>query len=233
MNFLDLHNQVLMRLREKKIVSTDVDSNPHIRMIGANVNDAKDAVENAWNWTSLRGEDTEAMVVGEEVITLAGSADNHYLYSSVLNQDTGVFLERRTHEYMTVQYANDVSTPVANKTPCQYAPYFNDATGLMQIRVYPRPDTTDTLRITRTAHQPILELYDDILLVPSLPVYSLATALASRERGEVGGSPVSELFAIADAHLSDAIALDSAKYPEELIWFNASNMNETNNRFNY
>jgi hypothetical protein len=233
MNFLDLHNQVLMRLREKKIISTDVDSNPHIRMIGTCVNDAKDAVENAWNWTSLRGEDTETMVVGTEVITLSSSSDNHYLYSNILNQDTGSYLRRRTPEWMAVKYANDVTTPVANGTPSDYATYYDTTAGLSQIRVYPRPDTTDTLRITRTRHQDLLEAYDDILLVPSLPVYSLATALASRERGEVGGSPVNELFAIADAHMSDAIALDTAKYPEEFVWYVASNMHETNNRHNY
>ena len=46
----------------------------------------------------------------------------------------------------------------------------------------------------------------------------LATALGARERGETGGTSASELFSLAGRTLSDAVALDAAKHPEETIW---------------
>ena len=45
-----------------------------------------------------------------------------------------------------------------------------------------------------------------------------AVALASRERGETGGTSAQELYAIADATLADAIAMDAARFPSETVW---------------
>ena len=43
--------------------------------------------------------------------------------------------------------------------------------------------------------------------------------IVARERGETGGTSTAEYFAIADKHLSDAIALDAQKHPEETIFY--------------
>ena len=56
------------------------------------------------------------------------------------------------------------------------------------------------------------------LYVPSNPVIHYAVALASRERGETGGTSSAELFAIADQTLGDMIAFDVARQPEETVW---------------
>ena len=85
--------------------------------------------------------------------------------------------------------------------------------------------------IDRTSHQGPLVNATDRILVPSLPVFTLATALASRERGEVGGAPTSELFMTADRHLSDAIAQDSTLYANELNWYANDQDYNTNVRF--
>ena len=45
-----------------------------------------------------------------------------------------------------------------------------------------------------------------------------AVALLARERGETGGTTAQDYFLIADKHLSDAIALDAYKNPEEFIY---------------
>jgi hypothetical protein len=47
----------------------------------------------------------------------------------------------------------------------------------------------------------------------------MAVALLARERGETGGTSAPEYFGIADKFLSDAIALDAQKHPEETIWY--------------
>ena len=56
------------------------------------------------------------------------------------------------------------------------------------------------------------------LLVPSKPVINMALALLARERGETGGTSVSEFFDIANKTLADAVALDAAKHPEEMVF---------------
>ena len=54
--------------------------------------------------------------------------------------------------------------------------------------------------------------------MPSQPVIHLAVALLARERGETGGTSTAEYFGIADRYLSDAIAIDAAKHPEEMYF---------------
>lgn len=228
MNYLELHNAVLDRLRENRIVSSDVGTNPYVRVIGTFINDAKDAVEAAWNWGCLRGEDTFSTAASNELVTLTGSADNHYLLGRIRVVEEGMFLRWKTVAWMDQAYVNDTNQPVMEGRPYNWAHYYDATDGNLRIRLYPRPDAIYTLKVERLKHQDPLVAYDDELLVPSLPVYSLATALASRERGEIGGTPTSELFAIADSHLSDAIALDTAKYPEEQIWYNSGDMSGTN-----
>jgi hypothetical protein len=46
----------------------------------------------------------------------------------------------------------------------------------------------------------------------------MATALSVAERGEAGGQSAAELLLLADKMLSDAIALDAYKHPEELVY---------------
>ncbi len=58
----------------------------------------------------------------------------------------------------------------------------------------------------------------DTIRVPTLPVQALAYAMALEERGEDGGMSAVSAKALAANYLSDAIALDANKHPEELIW---------------
>ena len=59
----------------------------------------------------------------------------------------------------------------------------------------------------------------DTLKIPAMPVVHLAVALASRERGETGGTATQEYFAMANKYLSDAIAQDAGRHPEETIFY--------------
>ena len=55
-------------------------------------------------------------------------------------------------------------------------------------------------------------------VLPSMPIIHQAVALLSRERGETGGTTTQDYFIIADKYLSDAIAQDAYKNPEEFIY---------------
>ena len=80
------------------------------------------------------------------------------------------------------------------------------------------PDDAYNVRFVMVRRQAELTNDSDDLLVPSKPVIHLAVALLARERGETGGTSTAEYFAIADKYLSDAIAIDAAKHPEEMIF---------------
>jgi len=76
-----------------------------------------------------------------------------------------------------------------------------------------------SLRFNCTLRNPELSSDTDELLIPSQPVIHSAVALLARERGETGGTSAPEYFGIADKFLSDAIAMDAQKHPEETIWY--------------
>lgn len=232
MTYLDLVNKVLVRLREDQIDASLLDANPYTRSIGAHVNDAKRAVEDSWQWSQLRQMEAVNITQGQVVVALPNSADKIITLKSLLVAQNGNFLRMVPNDRMKYWNANSANQAVQENPPAYYSFYPDDpATGNQQIELFPPSNANYTLEIDRVQHQDELVAADDRLRVPSLPVYALATALASRERGEVGGTPTSELFSMADNYLSDAIAYDSSKFPEELVFFTPERTDRTNVRF--
>ena len=82
----------------------------------------------------------------------------------------------------------------------------------------PTPDGVYSIRVDLVKRQADLVANDDSLLIPAQPVIHLAVALLARERGETGGTSTAEYFQIANQYLSDAIAIDAAKHPEEMVF---------------
>ena len=76
MTYLELVNGVLTRLREKKVAS--LDTNPFVSLIGALVNDAKQSVEDAWQWSQLRAVESIQVNPNQKNIILPNSSDNTY-----------------------------------------------------------------------------------------------------------------------------------------------------------
>jgi len=102
--------------------------------------------------------------------------------------------------------------------PQYYCPYGTDVSGDPQIRLFPVPDGVYSLELSGFRPQGDLSADADELIIPSKPVVYLALALAARERGEVGGQTADEIFSMATAYLSDAIALDAANNNLNNIW---------------
>ena len=238
MTYLELINAVLVRLREDTVTAGNFNSDPYYRFIGSAVNDAKDRVEDAWQWSALRGTDY-VEVINSSFADLPDSADDkHYIIKRMYSSETYNPLtelpalrrmKQLTVEGMRQRYQEGFSN-VPEGQPYEFSVAGrNPSTGNVRITLNPKVGSTPyALTVDRVNHQAPLVNATDRLLVPSLPVYTLATALASRERGEVGGTPVSELFAIADRHLSDAIATDSALYSGEMDANAANYWNRTN-----
>lgn len=212
MTYLNLMNNVLRRLREEEV--TSVTATTYSKMVSDYINDAKKMVEEATDWSALRETIIVTTAASDNTYSLTG-AGNNVKVMSVINDTQNCFME-----YQTKDWFND-ALYIANAV--EGAPkYFTynsvDGNGDTQVLVGPTPDGVYTLRFDVVKRQADLSSNTDTLLVPAMPVVHLTVALLARERGETGGTSAAEYFAVADRFLSDAIAIDAAKHPEEMVF---------------
>jgi len=212
MTYLNLMNNVLRRLREEE--TTSVTGTTYVKMVGDFINDAKKLVEESTDWSALRNTIVVTTAASDNSYSLPGSSDNVKVMS-VLNDTKNCFMDYQTKDWFNEQiYLLNAS----EGAPLYYTYNGLDANGDTEVLVSPKPDGVYSLRFNVIKRQADLSTNTDTLLVPSMPVVHLAVALLARERGETGGTSTAEYFAIADKFLSDAIAIDAAKHPEEMIF---------------
>ncbi len=212
MTYLNLMNNVLRRLREEE--TTSVTGTTYVKMVGDFINDAKKLVEEATDWSALRETLVITTSASDNSYSLTGSGDNVKVMC-VLNDTSNFFME-----YQTKDWFND-ALYIANAVegaPRYYTYNGLDSSSDTEVLVGPTPDGVYNLRFDVIKRQADLSANTDAMLVPAMPVVHLAVALLARERGETGGTSAGEYFAIADKFLSDAVAIDAAKHPEEMIF---------------
>lgn len=212
MTYLNLMNNVLRRLREDEVSS--VSATTYTKMVSDFINDAKKLVEESNDWSALRETIVVSTAASDNSYSLTGSGDNVKVMS-VINDTQNCFME-----YQTKNWFND-SLYIANAVegaPKYYTYNGLDSSGDTEVLVGPTPDGVYSLRFDVVKRQADLSINTDTLLVPAMPVIHLAVALLARERGETGGTSTAEYFSIADKFLSDAIAIDAAKHPEEMVF---------------
>jgi hypothetical protein len=210
MTYLEVVNKVLIRLREDTV--TSVDSNEYSRLVGEFVNDAHSQVQDAYNWSMLRTTITANTQDGIFNYILSGSGSKSEMLN-VINDTSNFTMDYRTQHWFDDRYLNH---DVAKGTPRYYTFNGVDDNGDTTVDVYPIPDGPYAIRFNMVLRNALLSNDSDVVLVPTLPVIHLAHAMATRERGESGAQSTPELFFTADRTLSDAIALDATRHPEEL-----------------
>jgi hypothetical protein len=213
MTYLELVNGVLRRLRESTV--TTVAENDYSTLVGDFVNDSKVLVQNAWDWSALRGTISIATVASTKNYALTGTGWQGKELN-VINDTSDFEMEYRTNDWFDDKYY--IATP-ASGTPRYYTYAEVDANGDQTIDVYPLPDAVYTIRFDTVSRNAALSADSDELDIPDQPVLHLAVALAARERGETGGTSTAEYFNIANKYLSDAIAMDVARHPEDAIFY--------------
>ena len=213
MTYLNLVNSVLRRLRENEVSTVSFDT--YSKLIGDIVNDAKDLVESAWDWSALRTTLAINTVADTSNYSLTGSADK-VKELNVINDTSNLVMQYQTNNWFDEQYY--INTP-ATGAPNYYTYGGVDTNGDQTIDVYPKPDAVYALRVDVVKRNAVLSADTDTLDVPEIPVIQLAVALATRERGETGGTSTAEYFQIANRYLGDAIAHDAGRHPEELIFY--------------
>lgn len=212
MTYLELLNKVMIRLREDTV--STVNQTTYSKLIGEFVNDALRVVEDAWDWSALRT--TLTVATSEDIFNyVLTNSQNNVKILDVLNDTSNNFMHYKDQHWFNNIFLN--SNP-AKGSPMYYTFNGVDNNGDSQIDVYPIPSGAYTLRFNVVQRTVSLSEDTDNILVPWLPVVHLAVALASRERGETGGASAAELLAIANQVMSDAIALDASKHPEETIY---------------
>ena len=213
MTYLNLVNNVLKRLREEEV--TTVNETAYSKLISSFVNDAKRMVEDAWDWSALRSTLTVTTVADTFSYILVGS-QNRIKLLDVLNDTSNFVMQYGTAHVFNKRYLLD-----APKVGSPEFYSFNgiDSNGDTQVDLYPTPDAAYVLRFNSVLRTDDLSTDTDKLTVPAQPVIHMALAMAARERGETGGTSAPEYFGIADKFLSDAIALDAQKHPEETIFY--------------
>jgi len=217
MTYLELVNAVLRRLRESEATSVQSvgTSNAYARLIGDFVNDAKNQVENAFDWSALRTTLTLNTTADIFSYELNGS-QNSFKVLNVLNDTDNLVMQYKTGDWFDREFLLS--------DPQKGTPYFYNFNGVSpdgdtQVDIYPIPDAVYTLRFNITMRNLALSADADRTVLPTRPIILLATALAIEERGEDGGKQSINGYASGLSSLADEIAMDAARHPEDTIWY--------------
>ncbi len=210
--YLSIVNSVLRRLREEEV--TDVTQTTYAKMVGDFVNDAKRSVEDSHDWSTLRTTIVVPTVADTTEYSLTNAGERVKIYS-VINDTSNFFMRYESPNWFNNAYY--ISGEVTG-TPDSYTFSGVDSSDDTKVRVYPKPDGVYSLRFDLIAREAELSVSSDTTVLPKNAIVHAAIALLARERGETGGTTAQDYFLIADKHLSDAIALDAYKNPEEFIY---------------
>lgn len=217
MTYLELVNKVLRRLRESEVdtVQGTGNSNSYARLIGDFVNEAKSQVEIAWDWSALRSTLTLTTTPNVFNYELNGS-QNNFKVLHVLNDTNNIEMKYQTGKWFDTEF---LMAEPQRGIPAFYN--FNGVSvdGDTQVDIYPIPDAVYDIRFNVTQRN--LELTEDAqtIVIPHRPIILLATAMAIEERGEDGGQQSMNAYQAGMSALSDEIAMDAARHPEDTIWY--------------
>ena len=212
MNYIQLVNDVLIRLREPE--ASSVSDNAYVKLIARYVNDSKRVVEDSYNWNALS--DTLSATTTADVFNyvLVGSGQR-FRVIDVINDTQNSFVELASTKWMDQQFL--MTTPQKG-SPAYYNFNGTNSNGDTQVDLYPIPNGAYNLRFNIIKPQVPLAVNADTLLVPEEPVILGALARAQAERGEDGGVQAGETYQLMRQSLADAIALESGRYLEEQEW---------------
>lgn len=239
MTYLEMVNEVLVRMREDEVTSVnDIDNDPQQKLVCKFINDARSFVDKSHTWNASRRLWVVDLAKGVPAYTLFDSSESGAVYTCRWN-GKGNHLQEANARWMSQQKQS-------YGTPRFFSPSYVSGHEL-QVRVWPVPDEENekagdvseyniaeyneaeysgqllsknntTLVFEGFKGLSRLEKDNDRIELPIDPVMYYALAYASRERGEVGGQSSAELFQLAAQYLSDAIAWDVNNSDLEYIW---------------
>ena len=202
MTFLQMVNNILVRLGEDQVSS--VDSTKYSKIVGIFINDTMREIENTWHWRVLH------QTLG---FTTANMTDVYLLPNSGIRQ-------RFTEVYNSSQYAALQSRPLSWITsqtmiapaifgrPLYYAWSGTNGTD-SYIKLSPVPDGEYLLFVNAYINSGDMVSNNDTPKVDPHLILLGAHARAALERGEDTGMSSSELYQLFRSSLSDAVAMEA------------------------
>tara|TARA_R110002167_G_scaffold174769_1_gene373704 strand:+ start:32 stop:700 length:669 start_codon:yes stop_codon:yes gene_type:complete len=220
MTYIELINQVLIRLREDIIplnwsgnINDSNNVSDYQKVVGSLINDAKRNIESYHDWLILRETKDIVTVVGTKNYNLASGQEIKIL--DAINNTTGMHLNQVSRVYInSVKYPTDDTGE-----PLYYAFNGSDTSNNLKIDLSPIPTEVQTISFDLVKHQDELTLATTILKIPTQPVILGAWARAIAERGEDGGTQSSLMAQEATEALKQAIMIDSANTQYESDWY--------------
>jgi len=220
MNYRELINEVLIRLREDTIL-TDWSGNindsttvsEYQKVVGAMINDSKRTVENFHDWLVLRQTVNISTVSGTKNYNLSSGQELKVIDS--INNSTGTGLVQVSREFLNKRkYPTD---PTGE--PLYYGFNGADSSNNLKIDLSPVPIASQTISFDIVKAQDELTASTTVIKVPQKPVVLGAWARAISERGEDGGTQTTIVAEEAMQALKQAIMLDSGNTQYETQWY--------------
>jgi len=218
MTYLQLVNRVLRRLRERSVASINTD---YALLIGEFVNEAKEDVERAHKWKARRVDTTFPTVVGQQdynlgaggVASTATNERSQLVYAPMgggpmVYNLTSPYAGNQLQEVPREQHKAWIADGDASNTQPYHFSLFKDNDG-WRMSIYPKPDGVYTIQATFYIPQDELDDESDELAIPADPVWRLALAYATAERGEGVGAVADRYEARAQRALIEAISRES------------------------
>ena len=208
MTYLDLVNDVLVRLRESTV--TTVGETTYSSLIGKFVNDAKRQIEDSFNWNVLSTTVTITTVANTHAYSMTG-AGQKFQVNDAINSTSVIGL--RNISFVDMNRKLNFGTP-STSIPSEFTFDGVDASGDTKVELFPVPNGVYTIMFDLAVPQAALSSDATSVKVLDYLVSQSAYARALIERGEDGGTASSEAYALFRGMLSDAIALEGTRYVE-------------------
>jgi hypothetical protein len=209
MTYLELVNDVLVRLRESTV--STVGETTYSSLIGKFVNDAKRQIEDTYTWNVLAQTVTITTTSGVSSYALTG-AGQKFRVTDAINTTSVITLDNTTVADMNRKL--NFGTP-SQSIPSEFCYNGVDGNGDTKVDLFPVPNGVYTLLFDLIIPQANLSADGTFVKVLDYLVTQSAYARALIERGEDGGTNSTEAYALFKGMLSDAIAMESTRYPED------------------
>jgi len=209
MTYLELVNDVLVRLRESTV--STVGETTYSSLIGKFVNDAKRQIEDSYTWNALAQTVTITTTSGVSSYALTG-AGQKFRVTDAINTTSVITLDNITVADMNRKL--NFGTP-SQSIPSEFCYNGVDGNGDTKVDLFPVPNGVYTLLFDLIIPQANLSADGTSVKVLDYLVTQSAYARALIERGEDGGTNSTEAYALFKGMLSDAIAMESTRYPED------------------
>ncbi len=211
MNYLDIVNKVLEKLREATVASTG--ESEYSTLVSGFVLATKREMESAWNWTTLRTTITVPTVQATTSYSITG-AGKRYTILDVFDTTNERFLQR-----MTSALGRRDITLADQGVPHRYFLEGQDSSGDPKIWFSLVPDGVYSIDVNLVVPQTDTPSDATEIVMDEWPVILGAYAKAISERGEDSGRTSGEALNSYKLAIGDAIALDVNNTHGEDEWY--------------